>query len=240
MIVQVLLAQQAVLTDRQALIGSKNDHGVGRFSARVEGGEDAPDLRVQVRDDGVIFLEMDADDFRRARIRREDFIASVETVLDGERMLRPKIRRQLQLLWRIQIQKFPRRLSRIVRRIERDIHEERVRAPRHGGLQIINGRISDQRAAVNGLPVGRDPMSLPFRIIRRPRIPRRRPVISGTAIRRGWQEAARERPNRFEAALQRVVGNVPLARHECVVAGAPQCLTPQRRARREALPVRAA
>ena len=162
MVVKVLFAHQPVLTDGQALVRCENNYGVGRLAARFERVEDAANLRVKMRDEGVILLEMDADYFRCARIRRENFIATVEAGLDGKRMLRQKIGRNLKFLRRIQIQKFSRRLPRVMRRIKGDVHEERIRAVRRVGSQIINRRIGDARCCersvrprrANALPCG--------------------------------------------------------------------------------------
>src|ERR1051325_11776331 len=59
-------------------------------------------------------------------------------------------------------------------------------------------------------------------------------MIRGAAIGRGRQEAARERPDGFEAARQALVGDVPFPGHEGVVAGMAEGFTPERRARSEA------
>src|SRR5713101_4777823 len=113
MIVKVLLAQQSVLTDGQALVRSENDDRVGRLAARFERVKNAANLRVEMRDESVILLEMDADHLWRARIRRENFIASVEVGFDTERMVRQEVRRNLQFPRRIQIQEFSGRLTRV-------------------------------------------------------------------------------------------------------------------------------
>src|SRR5262245_1416539 len=96
MIVEILFAEQPVLADSESLIGCEKDHRVGGLCARVEGVEHAPDLGVEVADDGVILLEMNANDRGRARMRREDLVAAVES-LDGKWMSWEKIRRQTQL-----------------------------------------------------------------------------------------------------------------------------------------------
>src|SRR6266849_1188295 len=120
MIVKVLLAQQSVLTDGQALVRSENDDRVGRLAARFERVKNPANLRVEMRDESVVLLEMDADYLRRARIRRENFIATVEVGFDQERMLRQEIRRYLEFLRRIQIQEFSGRLTWVVRCIKGD------------------------------------------------------------------------------------------------------------------------
>ena len=61
--------------------------------------QDAANLGVEMRDRGVILLEMDADDLRGARVGCENFVAPVKVRLDRKRMLREKHRLVKSEIW---------------------------------------------------------------------------------------------------------------------------------------------
>ena len=62
MLVEALLAQQPVATQRQAVVGRVDDNRVGRVPRLLQRREDMPDLLVQVGDETVVLTELIADD----------------------------------------------------------------------------------------------------------------------------------------------------------------------------------
>src|SRR5580765_1577670 len=104
MLIQVLFAQQSMLADGQTLVGRENNDRVSRLAAGIERSEHAAYLRVQMRDEGIILLEMNLNHFWGARKRSEDFVAPGVIRFDQKRVLRQKIWRHLELLRGIQIQ----------------------------------------------------------------------------------------------------------------------------------------
>ena len=60
MVVQTLLAEEAVLADSQAIVGGEYDDGVVFLAGLFQGVEHAADLVVKVADNGCVFAEMGA------------------------------------------------------------------------------------------------------------------------------------------------------------------------------------
>src|SRR5690606_35939721 len=104
-IVEVLLAKQPMLPNRETLVRGKDDDGVRRASAGLQSLQNAPNLGIQVTDDRVILPEMNADSLLGARVRRQNLVTPLEIRFDQERMSRQEIRRHLELLRRVEVQK---------------------------------------------------------------------------------------------------------------------------------------
>ena len=82
MLVQVLLAEQSVVADRQPVVCRKKNVGIVGLAGLVERVEDAADLCVHVLDDRVVFLPMNLHRMMRAGERPELLVAQVGTATD--------------------------------------------------------------------------------------------------------------------------------------------------------------
>ncbi len=92
-VIEILLAKEAVAADRQAMVAGKDDERALVLAARPQRIEDAADLRVEERDRGVIVGEMLADDLGRPRPGRQSLVANGEGAVI-ERVLRLEVLRQ--------------------------------------------------------------------------------------------------------------------------------------------------
>ena len=158
MIVLVLLAHQSVLSDSQAVVGREDDDGVVGLAASFQGVEDAAEVVVRVRDDRVIFAAMHLHRLLRARERRQPLIAQLVVAL-VERMLGHVIRRDLDILGRVHIDVFFRRLPRIMWSVERHVHKEWIVTLRDVVLQVLDGGVGPELAAVDDLAVDVAPVT---------------------------------------------------------------------------------
>ena len=92
-LVHVLLAVQAVAADRQPLVAREDDDRVVRLAGLLQGGQDAADLRVHVRDHGIVQGQLLADRSGSARPGQELLVPAAEVAV-VERMLGEEVRRQ--------------------------------------------------------------------------------------------------------------------------------------------------
>src|SRR5439155_5539584 len=92
-VVEILLAEQAVTADGEAVIAAKDDQGILVLAACSERIEDAANLGVEEGDGGVIIGEVLANDIRRSRPRGQTFVASGQIAVI-ERVLWQVIGRQ--------------------------------------------------------------------------------------------------------------------------------------------------
>ena len=76
MVVQVLLAEEAVAADGQPVVAAEDDEGVVVAAARPQRVEGAADLGVQEGDGGVVVGQVLPDDLRRARPGSEAFVTA--------------------------------------------------------------------------------------------------------------------------------------------------------------------
>ena len=76
LLVDVLLAEQAVTSHRQSVIRRVNHDSVVGVRAVLQSLQDASDLFIEVCHQPVVFAELVADDLLRSRPRSEAFISS--------------------------------------------------------------------------------------------------------------------------------------------------------------------
>ncbi|GEM_PF-6470248 len=86
--------------DSQAVVAREDDDRAGRLSRVVDRGQDAADLRVHVRDDGVVCREFRSDILSCARRRQQPFVAAVQVSVI-ERVGCQKVHRQRQAVGRV-------------------------------------------------------------------------------------------------------------------------------------------
>ena len=221
-IVQVLLAEQPVMADGQPVVGAEKDVGVLRLAGGVERVEDAPDLRVHVLDDRVIFLPVHLHCVVRARERPEFLVAQIGTAADGVlvRVLVEIIFRHLDAAQRVAVDVLLRRLPGVVRRVERDVHEERPLVPL-GFADVIDRVVRDHLAPM----LAALPESVELHVVRAPRVglAGQRPVV---ALRCLVRHAAAN----VTGDLKRLVGgslDMPFAGEKRLVTGASHDLRPE-------------
>ena len=125
MLVHVLLADEAVAADGQAVVGSEDDERVVALARVVERFEDAADLLVEMRDDGVVAGEFLPHVVFGARKWQQQLVATTQIAM-VEGMLWAKVRGQGQLGRVVFLLVSGRPNSRVVRGGEIDVNEKRL------------------------------------------------------------------------------------------------------------------
>ncbi len=123
--VEILLAQETMLTNSEAVVCRKDDVGVCCAPGLLDRVQNSADLRIHVGDEGVVLAAMELNRFSGARKRCEHLIAYARIAL-VEWVLGEVVRRNPDFVRRVKIQILLRRLPGVVRRVETDIHEERL------------------------------------------------------------------------------------------------------------------
>ena len=150
-LVEALLAQQPVAAQRQAVVGRVDDDRVVRVPRLLQRREDPPDLLVEVGDETVVLAELVADDLAGPGVRREVLVADVLGHAVVERVLGQEVLRERRAIPVVHLPERLRRVSRVVRRGERDVAEER---------SIAGSRLEEVHRGVGELLAGellRDP-----------------------------------------------------------------------------------
>ena len=124
-VVEVLLAHEPVLAHAQAVIRGIDDDGVVAQSARVQRLEDAADIVIHVRDHAVVIGDVAPDFVFSARVAGEQLVADVANA-DIEGVFGQEVWRQCDFVGIVHGVEWRRRRSRIMRRGEGDVGEERL------------------------------------------------------------------------------------------------------------------
>ncbi len=120
--VQVLLAHQAVTSQRDALVGREHDDGVLVNAGLFHAVDQAADVLVQSGDHGPVFGELTADFLGRARPGRKQFVANDHLTV-VERMHGEEVPGQGDPGGIVEVQVAARGDPRIVRIAESEVHE---------------------------------------------------------------------------------------------------------------------
>ena len=209
-LVQVLLAHQAVLAHGEAVVGGVDHDGVFRPPGLGEGVEHPPDPRVQVGDHAVVVGHVPAHHLRRAGPRGQQLVAVAQlAVVEG--VLRQVAGGQGQLLRRVERRVFRRRGARIVGRGEGQVEEEGARAV--VGAQELDGRTAEELGGVAVAQVAGGGAVLPAGI----EVEEGHPVVVA-------HPADEDAVPAGEAALEAPGVVVPLAHVVGVVAGPAELL----------------
>ena len=140
MLIHALLAQQPMAAEGEAVIGRVDDDRVGRMGGFREGVQDPANLRIQVLDESVIFSQLIAHLFRRARPRQQVLVAQDQlAVVEG--VLRQVIARQGWTLGRISHPPRLGRIAGIMRRGEGHIRQEGL--PTGRASEEIDGLVGE-------------------------------------------------------------------------------------------------
>ena len=124
MVVEVLLAEEPVAADRQAVVAGEDDEGLPGLAAGREGIEDAADLGVEVLDRRVVIGEVLADHPGRSRPGGEPLVTDLQRPV-VERMPGQEVPGQWRLVGVVPVVIRPRSQAGVVRRVERHIAQER-------------------------------------------------------------------------------------------------------------------
>ena len=212
-LVEILLAEEAVAAECQALIAHEEDERVFKPAPRPERFHDPPHLGIERFDAGVGIGKLVRHAFAGERPGEEQLVADSQFPV-VERMFGEPVCRRRRLMPPVSGPEDFRRLTRIVRHRERHPGEEgRVADPG----EELHRRVTEQ-------PRGMDPGGNG----RRRHLPA---VISGGKRRHGniplvGHPAEEHVPPRVEAAHRGSLAVVPLAGEECPPAGAPENLRP--------------
>ena len=214
MLKHVLLAEQPVLTAGQSVVGREENVRVVFLSGLLELSQDAANLRVHVSDDRVILLAIDLHRMLGARERGEAFVSQIPAAfhLLVVRVLGDEVLRNGDLVERVAINEFFRRLPRVVRSVKGDVHEEGV----VGFLchpEIIDGVIADDFAPV----FSAFPEAAELHVERAPLVGLSfdRPVVARFRL---FRHSATNMSSDCKC-LRRVSSDVPLSCEEGFVAG---------------------
>ncbi len=126
MVVHTLLAQQAVHSHGQSVVGGEENVGIIHESFGFQVVQDFADLRVEVTDDGVVFLQVRFDGQLSAGEGRQCFVAQLGADADFvvPRVVGLETRRNLDAIQRVHINILLRRLPGVVGGVEGQVHEE--------------------------------------------------------------------------------------------------------------------
>ena len=128
-LVEVLLAEQAVLAERQAVVAGEDDDGVVELAEFPKQLENASDVVVQAGDAGVVLRELAPGVFRRPGPRGKMLVADGHLAI-VERVQREEGRGQGDLVRVVEGHEFGRRDARIVRHGRGQVDVERpIRRP---------------------------------------------------------------------------------------------------------------
>ncbi len=230
-LVEVLLAHQAVLADRQAVVAGHDDDGVVGEAALLQHVEQAAGLRVQVGDHRVVLGDVAPHLRLVARVGGQQLVADVQRAV-VERVARQEVGRQRQPLRVVASQVLGRHRARVVRGHERHVHQERGR--RIGLPELLDRRVAEQTAGVHA---GADPVAAadahlvggePVRDLRqRAGVASRRVVAEGRHVPVVLHAAQEDLGAVLEAAVEARRAVVPLAGAPGAVAVAGQVLAEQ-------------
>jgi hypothetical protein len=124
-LVEILLAEQAVAAQGQPLVGGEEHDRVGEPALPLEGGEHAAQLRIHALDERVVVGQLLGDRLLSQRPGQELLVADGEVaVVEG--MLGKEVGRRGRLVAVVPPADLGQRLPRVVRRRERAPREERL------------------------------------------------------------------------------------------------------------------
>ena len=104
--IQALLAEQAMLPERQPVIAGQHEDGLVQHPPARHGGHDVADAGIQVGDHGVVVGQVAPHLFGRAREAGQHLIANMQlAIIEG--MPAEEVRRQRELLGSSRIQSAP-------------------------------------------------------------------------------------------------------------------------------------
>ncbi len=228
-LVLVLLAHEAVLADGEAVVCGEDDVGVAGLAGGLESVEDAADLGVHVRDDGVVLAAVGADGVFGAREGREDLVAGLVLALI-EGMLGEEVGRDSDLVGRVEVEVLLRCLTGVVRGVEAYVHEERVRFGGDLPGEVVDGGVGVEGAGVlDGLVLAVEPDALLEPVAEELPVGGVPVVAGGGAVvhvGRRREVAGGYGALLGEGALEGDGVKVPLAGDEGVVAGLAEGLAP--------------
>ena len=134
-----------MLAQREAVVPCKDDDRVVRLPDGLQRRHHARHLRIRVGDHRVVFGNVAANLFRRARERREQFVADVQrAVIEG--VLDHKVRRQRNVVRVVHLQILFGHRARIVRGHKRDVREKRCVIV--VAFEEIDGRVAEKLAGM--------------------------------------------------------------------------------------------
>ena len=114
-----------MLPDRQSVVGREDNVGILSLAAFLKRFQDPSDLLIHMRDDGIVFRSVNPYDLLGPGKGSERFVPDLDrTVVKG--MFGQVVFGNLNLIRGIRVDEFLGCLTRIVRRIEGDEHEERL------------------------------------------------------------------------------------------------------------------
>ena len=207
------------------MVGGKDDIGVGGGGGRFEGIEKAANLRIHIRDVGVIFGAVKLNGGAGAGEWGEEFVAdAVVALIEG--VLGEIAGRNLNFVRWVAFDEIARGLTGIVRGVEADVHEKRL-AGGGFGLQVLNGAVDPKGSGVADLALRAvQPLAIASGVPRGPGVAGAGTIV---CVGAGFEHAAGDDAGLSEAAFEGSVAEVPFANEEGVVAGSRERFRPERR-----------
>ena len=152
MFVEVLLAEQPMAADRQAVVARERDDRVVELAEFFELFKNSPDVVIDGRDAGVVVVQMLANDGVGARPRGELLVADLQRA-DVERVMRQQVRRQRNFFAVVELHPFIGGDARVVWAFEFQAHQQRLlaipfflheldRMIRHGSPVVVAGALA--------------------------------------------------------------------------------------------------